>query len=145
MAIFRNGGVAAMERELHNAQQKLEALQAKHSASISVESTGPDKPAVVVVQGSFEGKDGEQFFTKTGSLAAALVRLESNGGSLVAGIQIGETTPHHSISSSARASSDGGTVRPSALAVPRLMTSSNVVGCLNGRSEGFAPLIILST
>ncbi len=38
-----------------------------HAASISVESTGPDKPPVVVVQGSFEGKDGEQFFTKTGS------------------------------------------------------------------------------
>jgi hypothetical protein len=62
-----------------------------HAASISVESIGPDKPAVVVVRGSFEGKDGEQFFTKTASLAAALVRLESNGGSLVAGIQIGET------------------------------------------------------
>ncbi len=62
-----------------------------HAASISVESTGPDKPPVVVVQGSFEGKDGEQFFRKTGSLTAALVRLESNGGSLVAGIQIGET------------------------------------------------------
>ncbi len=45
----------------------------------------------MVVQGSFEGKDGEQFFTKTGSLTAAIVRLESNGGSLVAGIQIGET------------------------------------------------------
>jgi hypothetical protein len=62
-----------------------------HAASISVESTGPDKPPVVVVQGTFEGKDGEQFFTKTGSLIAAIVRLESNGGSLVAGIQIGET------------------------------------------------------
>ena len=62
-----------------------------HAASISVEPTGPDKPAVVVVQGSFERRDGEQFFTKTASLTAALVRLESNGGSLVAGIQIGET------------------------------------------------------
>jgi len=30
-------------------------------------------------------------FTKTGSLSAAIIRLESNGGSLVAGIQIGET------------------------------------------------------
>ena len=60
-----------------------------HAASISIESTGPDP--VVVVQGSFEGKDGEQFFTKTGSLSAAIIRLESNGGSLVAGIQIGET------------------------------------------------------
>src|SRR5258705_9566869 len=46
----------------------------------------------------------------------------------------------HSITSSARASSVGGTVRPSALAVLRLMTSSNLVGCTTGRSEGLAPL-----
>jgi hypothetical protein len=62
-----------------------------HAANISVESGGPDKPALVVVQGSFEGKDGEQFFSKTAALSTAHVRLESNGGSLVAGIQIGET------------------------------------------------------
>src|SRR6266516_492220 len=37
--------------------------------------------------------------------------------------------PHHSITSSARASSVGGTSRPSALAVLRLITSSNFVGC----------------
>jgi hypothetical protein len=36
-------------------------------------------------------------------------------------------------------------VRPSALAVLRLMTSSNFVGCSAGRSAGFAPLRILST
>src|SRR5215831_6912474 len=36
---------------------------------------------------------------------------------------------YHSITSSARASSDGGMVRPIALAVVRLMTSSNLVGC----------------
>ena len=35
----------------------------------------------------------------------------------------------HSITSSARASSVGGTLMPSALAVFRLMTSSNLVGC----------------
>src|SRR5665811_500669 len=34
----------------------------------------------------------------------------------------------HSITSSARASSDGGTVRPSALAVLRLKINSNLVG-----------------
>ena len=44
----------------------------------------------------------------------------------------------HSITSSARASSDCGTVRPSALAVLRLMTSSNLVGCCTGRSAGLA-------
>ena len=37
----------------------------------------------------------------------------------------------HSITSSARASSDGGTSRPSALAVLRLITSSNLVGCMH--------------
>jgi hypothetical protein len=62
-----------------------------HAASISVQAPGPDKPALVVVQGSFDANDGEQFFTKTGPLTAAIVRLQSNGGSLVAGIQIGET------------------------------------------------------
>src|SRR5207245_787814 len=49
------------------------------------------------------------------------------------------------ITSSARDSSDCGIVRPSALAVLRLMTSSNFVGCSTGRSAGFAPLRILST
>jgi hypothetical protein len=62
-----------------------------HAASISVESAGTDKPALVMVQGNFGAKDGDQFFTKTSSLPAALVRLHSNGGDLLAGIQIGET------------------------------------------------------
>src|SRR6266487_694899 len=51
----------------------------------------------------------------------------------------------HSITSSARASSVGGTSRPSALAVLRLITNSNLVDCWTGRSDGFAPLRILST
>ena len=45
----------------------------------------------------------------------------------------------HSITSSARASSVGGMSRPSALAVLRLMTSSNLVGCTTGRSAAFRP------
>src|SRR5262245_59264084 len=40
-----------------------------------------------------------------------------------------ELATFHSITSSARASSGGGTVRPSALAVLRLMRSSYLVGC----------------
>src|SRR5262245_44220679 len=51
----------------------------------------------------------------------------------------------YSITSSARASRDGGAVRPSALAVLRLMTSSNFVGCSTGKLAGLAPLRILST
>jgi hypothetical protein len=37
---------------------------------------------------------------------------------------------------------DGGTVRPRAVAVLRLMTSSNFVGCCTGRTAGLAPLRI---
>src|SRR5215831_1951730 len=51
----------------------------------------------------------------------------------------------YSITSSARASSDGGMLMSSALAVLTLITSSNVVGCSTGRSAGLAPLSILST
>src|SRR6516165_2917607 len=52
---------------------------------------------------------------------------------------------HHSITSSARLSNDCGTVRPSALAVLRLMTSSYLVGACTGRSLGFSPLKMRST
>ena len=40
-----------------------------------------------------------------------------------------ELAPFHSITSSARERSVGGTSRPSAFAVLRLITSSNLVGC----------------
>src|SRR5262249_17591734 len=50
-----------------------------------------------------------------------------------------ELASFHSITSSARASSVAGTSRPSALAVVRLITRSNLVGCSTGMSAGFAP------
>src|SRR5262249_32190482 len=53
--------------------------------------------------------------------------------------------PFHSITSSARASSDGGTVRPSVFAVLRLITSSYLVGAWTGSSAGFSPLRMRST
>src|SRR5262249_11029155 len=48
--------------------------------------------------------------------------------------------PLHSITSSARAMSVGGTSMPSALAASRLITNSNLVDCTIGRSAGFVPL-----
>jgi hypothetical protein len=51
----------------------------------------------------------------------------------------------YSITSSARATSVGGMVRPRAVAVLRLMTSSIFVGCSTGKSAGCAPFRILST
>jgi hypothetical protein len=51
----------------------------------------------------------------------------------------------HSITSSARVSKVGGTVRPSAFAAFKLITSSNFVGCSTGKSPGLVPFRILST
>src|SRR5712691_1084188 len=51
-----------------------------------------------------------------------------------------ELAAPHSITSSARASSEGGTSSPSAFAVLRLITSSYLVGACTGRSAGLSPL-----
>jgi len=51
----------------------------------------------------------------------------------------------YSINSSARVSSVGGTVRPSVLAVLRLMTNSNLVGACTGRLAGLSPLRMRAT
>src|SRR5262249_46826064 len=56
-----------------------------------------------------------------------------------------ELATPHSITSSARNRNDSGIVRPSALAVVRLMIRSNLVGCSTGMSPGFVPRRILST
>jgi hypothetical protein len=53
-----------------------------------------------------------------------------------------ELAAPHSITSSARPSSIGGISRPSAFAVLRLITNSNFVGRITGRSPGFSPLRI---
>jgi hypothetical protein len=51
----------------------------------------------------------------------------------------------YSITSSARAMSDGGTVRSSVLAVLRLIASSYLVADCTGKSAGFSPLRMRST
>ena len=56
-----------------------------------------------------------------------------------------EPRPHHSITSSARASRVGGMSIASALAVFRLMISSSLVGNSTGRSPGAVPCKTLAT
>src|SRR5262249_21796121 len=77
------------------------------------------------------------------------VGRRASGGASPAGAVTPETAPlhlrAHSITSSARSKNDSGIVSPSALAVVRLMTRSNLVGCSIGMSPGFAPRRILST
>jgi hypothetical protein len=46
----------------------------------------------------------------------------------------------YSITSSAAFSRQTGTVRPRVLAVFRLITKSNLLGCKTGRSAGFGPI-----
>src|SRR4030095_6311537 len=55
-----------------------------------------------------------------------------------------ELAPLHSITSSARASSVGGTSMPRALAVLRLIVSRYLEACSTGRSAGLDPFRILS-
>src|SRR5262249_27923469 len=77
-------------------------------------------------------------------LALLRVRRERPAGRSTAK-QRDERAAVHSITSSARASSIGEISRPRALAVMRLRTNSNLVGCSTGMSPGFAPRRILST
>src|SRR5262249_36373547 len=56
-----------------------------------------------------------------------------------------EAAPFHSSTSSAATSSLAGTVRPSALALLRLITNSYLVGCCTGKSTGFVPRRMRST
>ena len=65
------------------------------------------------------------------------------GGGRETGEQNGQV--RYWITSSARSKRDCGIVKPSALAVVRLITNSNLVGCAIARSPGFAPRRILST
>ncbi len=59
-------------------------------------------------------------------------------------VPIPEVGAPYSITASAVARRAGGTSMPSAFAVLRFTASSNLVGCSTGRSDGFAPLRILS-
>src|SRR5262245_36488433 len=59
--------------------------------------------------------------------------------------QDGERHRLHWITSSASTKRCGGMVSPRALAVLRLMTNSNFMGCSTGRLAGLVPLRILST
>ena len=100
-----------------------------HSSVLS--AAGENCPANISI-GWESGK--ESAATAFYSSATSIVRFNS-----------GEHRCDHSITSSARAMIDGGTVRPSALAAVMLINRSNFEGCSTGRSLGAAPFRILST
>src|SRR5215831_11957684 len=60
------------------------------AASITVRPETPDRPIVVMVEGSLAAFDEDQFATKTAPLPSAFVAFSSDGGSLAAGLRMGE-------------------------------------------------------
>jgi len=60
------------------------------AATVTVRPETPDRPIVVVVEGSLAAFDEDQFAAKTATLSSAFVAFSSDGGSLVAGLRIGE-------------------------------------------------------
>ena len=65
------------------------AATGARGASIEISPLDSAEQAIVSVSGPFEAADTEQFRTKTSALTKAIVVLASDGGSLVAGIEIG--------------------------------------------------------
>ena len=65
-------------------------LTPKLAFSATIAVLDPDGVAIVLVQGDFTESDASEFQSKTGPLSKAIVLFESDGGSVVAGIQIGE-------------------------------------------------------
>src|SRR5260370_23709701 len=68
----------------------LVAATGARAATVDVVSLGPNKPSLVTVSGTFDLNDKDIFLRKIGSLSRAIVAFDSDGGSLVAGLQIGE-------------------------------------------------------
>jgi hypothetical protein len=60
------------------------------AAVITVREQTPDRPSLVVVEGSLAAFDEDQFAAKAASLSSAFVAFSSDGGSLLAGLRIGE-------------------------------------------------------
>ena len=105
-----------------------------------------------LVPGTFSGEPApgerisfEPFGGGESGLDADGAFVPQTGPALHLGNRIGPQGRGYSITSSAWASSNCGTVRPSFSAVLRLMTSSNVVGSWNGSVAGLSPLKTRST
>ena len=60
------------------------------AASITLRPETTDRPIVVMVEGPLVRMDGDEFAAKTASLPSAFVAFSSDGGSLLAGLRIGE-------------------------------------------------------
>jgi hypothetical protein len=62
-----------------------------NAASIIVLPLGQNEPSLVVITGTIDLADKDEFLRKIAPLQRAIVSFSSDGGSLLAGLQIGET------------------------------------------------------
>jgi hypothetical protein len=69
----------------------LTASTIAQAATITVRPPADGGPALVAVEGELQSSDGDQFQAKTSFLGKAVISLRSDGGSLAAGIQMGES------------------------------------------------------
>jgi hypothetical protein len=104
-----------------------------------LQSSAKCRPAKIVGwQVSRKRSSVRQSFAAASALGSGPT-TSRNSGRLDGGSSLSEITPY-SMTSSARAARVDGTSMPSALAVERLMTSSNLVERTTGKSAGLAPL-----
>lgn len=64
---------------------------AANAASIVVLPLGQNKPSLVAITGAIDLADKDEFLRKIAPLTSAIVSFSSDGGSLIAGLEIGET------------------------------------------------------
>ena len=69
----------------------LAMITTANAASIVILPLGQNKPALVVITGTIDLADKDEFLRKIAPLQSAIVSFSSDGGSLLAGLQIGET------------------------------------------------------
>ncbi|MBR1216558.1 SPOR domain-containing protein [Bradyrhizobium sp. U87765 SZCCT0131] len=62
-----------------------------HAATIEVNSLGADRPSLITISGTIETADRDTFLRKIVPVTNAIVAFDSDGGNLIAGLQIGET------------------------------------------------------
>jgi SPOR domain len=69
----------------------LAMMTTANAASIVVLPLGQNKSSLVVITGTIDLADKDEFLRKIAPLQSAIVSFSSDGGSLLAGLQIGET------------------------------------------------------
>jgi hypothetical protein len=149
LAVGQAGTAAHVERIVRawrRVDRQVEAQEAAGRHAGRSLQVYQDEDGMVVVRGRLEPETGAVLVRALEAAREALPASPagpSSRGRLPTTAEAG-SFPHYLMSSSARASTEGGIVRPRTFAVFRLTINSNLVGCSTGRSPGLAPLRILS-